>query len=71
MKDTFVGFYKKKCVRDINEKNSILLFGLPIDRKKDTPGRSKRAPKAIRRHSYEFSGVSMEYDIVKSKSAYY
>ncbi|MCG3227022.1 MAG: arginase family protein [Candidatus Heimdallarchaeota archaeon] len=71
MKDTFIGFYKKKSVRDINEKKSILLFGLPLDRVKATPGRSKKAPKAIRKHSYEFSGVSMEYDIMKSKRAYY
>ncbi|MCG3219737.1 MAG: arginase family protein [Candidatus Heimdallarchaeota archaeon] len=71
MKDTFVGFYKKQNVRDINEKNSIILFGLPFERVKATPGGSKRAPKAIRKHSYEFSGVSMEYDITKSKRAYF
>ncbi|NPD87585.1 MAG: arginase family protein [Asgard group archaeon] len=71
MKNTFVGFYRKESVSDINEKNSILLFGLPFERVKATPGGSKKAPKAIRKHSYEFSGVSMKYDITKSKSVYF
>jgi arginase family enzyme len=69
--NTFVGFYSKKDFNEIKEKNAILLYGLPFDRAKATPGKSKNAPSAIRTHSYEFSGVSMEFDITKSKKLHF
>lgn len=71
MRKTFVGFYELENVRNVNEKNSILLFGLPYERRKATPGGSKKAPKAIRKHSYEFSGISMGYDITQSEVTHY
>jgi len=71
MNEVFVGFYKKENIEDVNEEGSVILFGLPIDRVKDTPGESKDAPRAIRKHSYEFSGVSMQYDVTKTKRNYY
>jgi agmatinase len=71
MKDTFVGFYKKDSLREVNEKKSVILLGLPFERAKTTRGGSKKAPKAIRKHSHEFSGISMHYDISKSKRGYY
>ena len=69
--NTFVGFYRTKDINDIKENNAILLYGLPFERAKATPGSSKNAPKAIRIHSYEFSGVSMEFDITKSRKIHH
>ncbi len=68
---TFVGFYAVDNINEVNDKNSILFFGLPFERAKTTPGGSKKAPKAIRKHSYEFSGVSMEFDVTKSKRNFF
>ena len=71
MTRTFVGFYPVKDFSNFNEKDSIILVGVPIEKAKTTPGGSRKAPKGIREQSLEFSGISSEFDISKSKNSFY
>jgi len=71
MKESFVGFYSIRAIKEIDKEKSVLMFGVPFERVKDTPGGSKKAPDAIRKHSYEFSGISSDFDITKSSKSYY
>ena len=71
MTRTFVGFYPVKDFLNFNEKNSIILVGVPVEKAKATPGGSKKAPKEIRKQSLEFSGISSEFDISNCKTSFY
>jgi arginase family enzyme len=71
MKSAFLGFFPIKELSDIEEKKSILLFGLPYEKIKTTPGGSKKAPDALRKQSKEFSGISSHFNIVEGKTNYF
>ncbi len=71
MTKTFVGFYPVKDFSNFNEKDSVILVGVPIEKAKTTPRGSKKAPKEIRKQSLEFSGISSEFDISKCKTSFY
>ncbi len=71
MKETFIGFFKADSVEAIDDKNSVLLFGIPFERVKATKGGSKKAPKALRKQSLEFSGISTDFDINEEKTNFY
>ena len=71
MKSTFLGFFPINKLSEIEKENSVLLFGLPFERIKATPGGSKKAPDAIRKQSLEFSGISSNFNIIESKLDYF
>ncbi len=71
MTRTFVGFYPVKDFSNFDEKDSVILVGVPIEKAKTTPGGSRKAPKEIRKQSLEFSGISSEFDISKCKTSLY
>lgn len=71
MKNTFLGFFETKNVIDIQEKGSILLFGIPFERAKTTKGGSKKAPSALRKQSLEFSGISSDFNIDEIETNFY
>ncbi len=71
MKSTFLGFFPINKLSDIEERKSVLLFGLPFERIKATPGGSKKAPDALRKQSMEFSGISSHFNMIESKSSYF
>ncbi|MBY9000859.1 MAG: arginase family protein [Candidatus Heimdallarchaeota archaeon] len=71
MTKTFVGFYPAKDISKFNEKDSIVLVGIPVEKTKTTPGGSRKAPKEIRKQSLEFSGVSSEFDVSDCKTDFY
>ncbi|MCG3216316.1 MAG: arginase family protein [Candidatus Heimdallarchaeota archaeon] len=71
MKNTFLGFYKIRELSELIDSNAVLLFGVPFERLKATLGGSKKAPKTIRKQSLEFSGVSLTFDVTKSKRNFF
>ena len=71
MTETFIGFFKIEEIEDMEEKQNIILFGIPYEREKDTPGSSLDAPKEIRNQSQEFSGVSANFNINQVKKLFY
>jgi arginase family enzyme len=71
MTRTFVGFYPVKDFSKFNEKDSIILVGVPIEKAKTTRRGSRKAPKEIRKQSLEFSGISSEFNISKCKTSFY
>ena len=71
MNSTFLGFFPIKKLENVKERKSVLLFGLPIERIKDTPGGSRKAPDALREQSLEFSGISSNFNISENKFNYF
>ncbi|MHA1221836.1 MAG: arginase family protein [Candidatus Heimdallarchaeaceae archaeon] len=71
MNSSFLGFFSISDIESIQEKNSIILLGLPFEREKATLGSSLNAPEEIRKQSYEFSGISTTFNINASKRLYY
>jgi len=71
MTRTFVGFYPVKDFTNFNEKDSVILVGVPIEKAKTTSRGSRKGPKEIRKQSLEFSGISSEFDISKSKTSFF
>ncbi len=71
MKPTFSGFFTLKNLDECNKKNVVFLYGIPFERVKTTKGGSRKGPKAIRRQSEEFSGVSAIYGASISESDYF
>ena len=71
MKPIFTGFFALKNIDECNKKNAVFLYGIPFERVKATKGGSKKGPKAIRRQSVEFSGVSTLFNASRSESDYF
>jgi agmatinase len=73
MKNTFLGFFKKsfESLNSFEKENSLILFGLPYERVKANKRGSRKAPKALRKKSLEFSAVSTTFNIFQSKTNYY
>lgn len=71
MKSTFLGFFPISKLSDIEEKKSILLFGLPFEKTKATPGGARKAPDALRKQSMEFSGISSHFNMIECKTNYF
>ncbi|MHA1868858.1 MAG: arginase family protein [Candidatus Heimdallarchaeaceae archaeon] len=61
MKKPFVGFFPIKNENEI-EKDNIVLVGLPYEGKKETKRGTKRFPSQLRKISYLFSGISVNYN---------
>ena len=71
MKPTFSGFFTLKNLDECNKKNIVFLYGVPFERDKTTKGGSRKGPKAIRKQSAEFSGVSARFSASRSESDYF
>ncbi len=73
MKRTFLGFFKKSydSLNSFEENNTLILFGLPYERIKANKRGSRKAPKALRKKSLEFSGISTTFNISQNNTNYY
>ena len=71
MTNTFLGFFEHKSIDLHEEKNALLLFGIPYERIKANKGGSRKAPDALRKKSHEFSAVSTTFNIYQKKTNYY
>lgn len=71
MTNTFLGFFDLKSLDNLEEKNNLLLYGIPFERIKANKRGSRKAPNALRKKSLEFSAVSTTFNIYQSKINYF
>ncbi len=71
MSNTFLGFFNLKSLDNLEEKNNLLLYGVPFERIKANKRGSRKAPDALRKQSLEFSAVSTTFNIYKNKTHYF
>ena len=71
MTNTFLGFFDLKSLDSLEDKNNLLLYGIPYERTKANKRGSRKAPNALRKKSLEFSAVSTTFNIFQSKTNYF